>query len=194
MECLLAVDFAQTSGIGVQTVPAVCFSVRRQCQSRTRTPPHLSHSVLFLLPCLSLRWNARSELFNLRVVDVHSGKESWATTSVGGDDTAWDSHVACFVNERSGGRVMWIFSGTLNIFCLDCVIYLWLKTVMHISNMSNWFIHSVWNETQTCTVEIQGLVKVNSLDYPVDILLWQTQWLSVFKWASQQQKAVVMHF
>ena len=37
-------------------------------------PGSSADSVLFLLPCLILRWNARSELFDLCVVDVLSGK------------------------------------------------------------------------------------------------------------------------
>lgn len=99
----MAADFAQASSIGVQTVPAACFSVEQAVSEDDQKASHLSHSVLFLLPCLTLRWNARSELFHLRVVDVHSGKESWGLSWVGGDETAWGSHVACFVNECSAG-------------------------------------------------------------------------------------------
>lgn len=96
-DCLLAVDFAvDSSSIGAQSVPAVRLSVEQSEED-------LSLSVIFysiLLPCLTLRWNARSELFHLRFVDVHSGKGRGGMNRVGGErKTSRGLHVARFVND-----------------------------------------------------------------------------------------------
>lgn len=96
MDCLLAVDFAQASSVPAQSVPAICFSVE---QAESEGEQKALRSVLVLLPCSTLRWNARSELFHLRVVDDHSGKERRGMNLVGGGETARGSHFARFVNE-----------------------------------------------------------------------------------------------
>lgn len=103
--------------------PCCLFLCEEAVSEHDQKASHLSHSVLFLLPCLSLRWNARSELFHLRVVDVHSGKESGGTNSVGGDEAAWGSRVACLlVNECSAARVV-IVDFLLTLLFRLCNIY-----------------------------------------------------------------------
>lgn len=81
-------DFAQASSKGAQSVPAVCGT-----GSAGKTTRKLIQ-FYFLLPCLTLRWNARSELFHLRVVDVHSGKREARDGGVGG--RGWEcSRLTC---------------------------------------------------------------------------------------------------
>lgn len=56
-------------------------------------------TVLLFLPCLILRWNARSELSNLSFVDVLSGKEDTQGELGGNRSIDQISHVACCVTD-----------------------------------------------------------------------------------------------
>lgn len=110
---------------------ASVLSVALSEQAGDNEKARLYHSVLLLLPCLTLCWNARSELCHLRIVDVHSGKERRGMNWVGGDETARGSHVACFASVKRWTNVwdsgQWAFSETCHISMFSYISSLFIS-------------------------------------------------------------------